>query len=143
MALQQSGASHIHTSSHRVPHLISTQTRYSDPLTTAHPGSLKCQGTVQHLHPHSPSSTMRFISRIADHYAPKCRNAQGIAGQAPLQLARSKGAGTRTGHRGTRRELHLDPRTYTRRLYARQHPCAAGVSETCGRRRYNGAMSRK
>jgi aspartate/tyrosine/aromatic aminotransferase len=65
------------------PHLfliLSTQTRYSDCSTTAHPGSLKYQGTVQHLHSHSPSSTTRFVFRIAEHHARKHRNAQGIAG---------------------------------------------------------------
>lgn len=63
-----------------VPHPLSTQTRYSDRSTAAHPGSLKYQGTVQHLHSHSPSSTTRSISRIAEHYARKHRNTQGIAG---------------------------------------------------------------
>jgi hypothetical protein len=126
-----------------VPHPLSTQTQHSDRSTTAHPRSLEYQGTVQYLHPHSPSSTTRYISRIAEHYARKHRNTQGIAGQTPLQLARFKGAGTRTRHRGSRRELHPDPLTRTWRLCARQHPCVAGVSETCGRRRDSGAISGK
>ena len=60
--------------------ILSMQTRYSDRSTTAYPDSLKCQGTVQHFHSHSPSCITRFISDIAEHYAQKHRNAQGIAG---------------------------------------------------------------
>lgn len=64
-----------------VPHTSSqTQTWYSDRSTTAHPGSLEYEGTVQHLHSHSSSCTTRFISRIAENYARKDRDAQGIAG---------------------------------------------------------------
>ena len=62
-----------------VPHPHSTQTRYSDRSTTAHPSSLKYQGTVQYLRSHSSSSTTRFISRIAERYARKHRSTQGIA----------------------------------------------------------------
>lgn len=69
---------HITLFSPLVPHPLSTQTRYSDRSTAAHPGSLKYQGTIQHLHSHSPSSTTRLISRIAEHHARKHRNAQGI-----------------------------------------------------------------
>ena len=60
--------------------ILLTQTRHSYCSTTAHPDSLKYQGTVQHFHSYGPSSTMRFISRIAERHARKCRNAQGIAG---------------------------------------------------------------
>jgi histidinol-phosphate aminotransferase len=69
-----------HTSPSHLFLTFSTQTRYSDCSTTAHPDPLKYQGTVQHLYSYSSSSTTCFISRIAERYARKHRNAQGIAG---------------------------------------------------------------
>jgi aspartate/methionine/tyrosine aminotransferase len=72
-------ASLHHTFPSLIPYL-STQTRYSDCSTTAHPDSLKHQSTVQYLHSHSSYCTTRFISRIDELYARKDRNAQGITG---------------------------------------------------------------
>jgi histidinol-phosphate aminotransferase len=82
----------------------------------------------------SPASLSTMCGNIETLKASRVKLLSSLHSLKKLGLGRAIGAG---------RELHPDPCTRTWRLCGRQHPCAARVSETCGKRRRSGAISGK